>query len=298
VPAVPAFLIEPLWYQFQSLVPEVVDTHPKGGHRPRIPDRVVFDKLIQVLVLGAAYEKIADSTCSATTIRRRRDEWIDAGAFAELEQLCLLAYDKMIGLDLENLVVDGCIVKAPCGGQAAGRSPVDRGKQGTKRSLMVDGNGIPLGVVVAGANRHDSPLLRPTLELLRRFDDLPEKITVHLDAGYDSHLTRDLLAELGCDHQIATKGIPAPIQASTRWSSNARTPGTTAASGSSPSAPKCEHESSTRSSPSPTPSSPSDNSSAKDGPATAGTDAPPADHDQLARTLTLIAENSIRVSTS
>jgi len=217
VPAVPAFLIEPLWYQFQSLVPEVVDAHPKGGHRPRIPDRVVFDKLIQVLVLGAAYEKIADSTCSATTIRRRRDEWIDAGAFAELEQLCLLAYDKMIGLDLENLVVDGCIVKAPCGGQAAGRSPVDRGKQGTKRSLMVDGNGIPLGVVVAGANRHDSPLLRPTLELLRRFDDLPEKITVHLDAGYDSHLTRDLLAELGCDHQIATKGIPAPIQASTRW---------------------------------------------------------------------------------
>ena len=218
MPALPSSIIEPIWNQFQALIPAVVDTHPKGGHRPRIPDRVVFDKLMQVLVLGAAYEKIADSTCSATTIRRRRDEWIDAGIFTELEQLCLNAYDKMIGLDLANLVVDGCIVKAPCGGEAAGRSPVDRGKQGTKRSLLVDGTGIPLGVVVAGANRHDSPLLRPTLERLSRFGfDLPEQITVHLDAGYDSHLTRQLLTELGCDHQIATKGIPAPIQASTRW---------------------------------------------------------------------------------
>lgn len=42
------------------------------------------------------------------------------------------------------MTVDGCLVKAPCGGQAAGKSPVDRGKQGTKRSLLTDGTGIPL----------------------------------------------------------------------------------------------------------------------------------------------------------
>ena len=123
----------------------------------------------------------------------------------------------MIGLDLQNVAIDGCIVKAPCGGEAAGRSPVDRGKQGTKRSLLVDGNGIPLGVVVAGANRHDSPLLRPTLEKLNRFENLPEKITVHLDAGYDSKATRELLDEFGCQGQIATKGEPAPLQATRRW---------------------------------------------------------------------------------
>lgn len=216
MPAVPSSIIEPVWSQFQVLIPEVVDTHPKGGHRPRIPDRVVFDKLVQVLVLGAAYEKIADATCSATTIRRRRDEWICAGVFSELERICLAAYDKMIGLDLANLVVDGCIVKAPCGGQAAGRSPVDRGKQGTKRSLLVDGHGIPLGVVAAPANCNDSPLLAPTLDTLARFGhDLPEQITVHLDAGYDNSKTRDLLATLGCDWVISTKGEP--LQAGKRW---------------------------------------------------------------------------------
>ncbi|MCT1803898.1 IS5 family transposase [Kocuria carniphila] len=218
MPAVPSCIIEPIWDQFQVLIPAVADEHPLGCHRPRIPDRVVFDKLVQVLVLGAAYEKVADTTCSATTIRRRRDEWIAAEIFTALEQFCLHAYDKMVGLELGNLAVDGCITKAPCGGEAAGRSPVDRGKQGTKRSVLVEGTGIPLGTVVAPANRHDSPLLRPTLETLSRFGfDLPERITVHLDAGYDSRATRELLEELGCEGEIATKGIPAPIQNTARW---------------------------------------------------------------------------------
>ena len=220
MPAVPSWLIEPIWDQFQALIPPTVDTHPLGCHRPRIPDRVIFDKLIQVLVLGAAYAKIADHTCSATTIRTHRDEWITAGVFAALEQLCLESYDRVVGLDLEQITVDGCLVKAPCGGEAAGRSPVDRGKLGTKRSVMTDGSGIPIGCVTAPANRHDSPLLRPTLEHLGGFETrfgigLPDHITVHLDAGYDSAKTRDLLTELGCQGVISKKGFP--LQAGARW---------------------------------------------------------------------------------
>ncbi len=170
MPAVPSFIIEPVWGQFAALIPERVDTHPLGCHRPRIRDRIVFDKLVQVLVFGVAYVKIADTTCSATTIRDRRDEWITAGIFTKLEQACLDAYDRIIGLELGDVSVDGCLVKAPCGGDAAGRSLVDRGKLGTKRSLLVDAFGIPIGWVIAPANRHDSPLLRPTLEQLARFD--------------------------------------------------------------------------------------------------------------------------------
>jgi transposase len=129
VPALPSSVIEPLWDQFAALLPERDVAHPLGCHRPRIPDRVVFDKLVQIVVLGAAYERIADSTCSATTIRNRRNEWIDAGVFDALEQICLEAYDRIVGLELENLTVDGCIVKAPCGGEMAGKSPVDRGSK-------------------------------------------------------------------------------------------------------------------------------------------------------------------------
>jgi transposase len=159
VPAIQRYIIEPIWEQFVALLPEREVEHPLGCHRPRIPDRTVFEKLVEVLVFGCAYWRIADESCSATTLRRRRDEWIEAGLMDELRQMALKAYDRTIGLGLSDVAVDGCITKAPCGGEKAGRSPVDQGKQGTKRSTVVDAKGVPLGTVAASANRHDSPLL-------------------------------------------------------------------------------------------------------------------------------------------
>jgi transposase len=220
VPALPSWLVEPLWVQFEALLPDrptYDPAHPLGCHRRRIGDRVVFDKLIQVLRFGCSYEGIADATCSATTIRNRRDEWITAGVFQQLKQLALDAYDQIVGLLLDDVAVDGCITKAPGGGELAGPSPVDRRKQGMKRSLLVEGYGIPLGRVLAGANRHDSPLLGPTLDTLDDLGPLPDTITVHLDAGYDSGKTRTLLAERHLTGQIAHKGDKAPIQAGQRW---------------------------------------------------------------------------------
>ncbi|GEL16326.1 hypothetical protein PA7_01630 [Pseudonocardia asaccharolytica DSM 44247 = NBRC 16224] len=136
----------------------------------------------------------------------------------------LAAFDRMIGLDLEDLSVDGAITKSPCGGEVSGRSPVDRGKQGTKRSVAADGGGIPRHLVAARANEHDSPLLEPTLAgvcdmigpLPQGRDDLPN---LHLDRGYESAKTHDLLHVLGFEPHIAAKGQPAPIQAGRRWPS-------------------------------------------------------------------------------
>ncbi len=214
MPAVPSSIIEPLWDQFSALLPDHPNTHPLGCHRPRIPDRLVFDKLVQVLVFGCAYHRIADATVSATTLRRRRDAWMDAGVMDTLLDMVLAAYDRVIGLDVADLAIDCCITKAPCGGEVAGRSPVDRGKQGLKRSLAVDAAGIPLGAVAAPANRHDAPLLEPTLDALHVADD---GMTVHLDRGYDSGRTRTLLAARGLEAEIAVRGKPAPITAGQRW---------------------------------------------------------------------------------
>ena len=92
MPAIPSWLLEPLWDQFAALLPPrpvYVPSHPLGCHRRRIGDRIIFEKLIQVLRFGCSYEAIADSSCSATTIRGRRDEWIAAGIFARLKQTAL-----------------------------------------------------------------------------------------------------------------------------------------------------------------------------------------------------------------
>jgi transposase len=216
MPAIQSCFIEPLWDQFSALLPPRLAEHRLGCHRPRVDDRLVFDKLLQVLVFGAAYWRLAEPGCSATTLRRR-DEWIALGVMTQLEDLARSAYDRMIGLQLDDIAVDGCITKAPCGGELAGPSPVDRAKQGTKRSTAVDAQGIPLGVLLAPANAHDSPLLAPTLDLLEDFLLPPGETTVHLDRGYDSGTTRRELTSRGLHGCISPRGQITPVRATNRW---------------------------------------------------------------------------------
>jgi transposase len=222
VPALPSSILEPLWVQVAALLPARQVNHPLGCHRRRIPDRLVFDKLIQVLVFGCGYRRIADATCSATTLRRRRDEWITLGLAEQLRLAVLAAYDQLFGLELEHLAVDGCITKAPCGGQVAGPSPVDRRKQGLKRSVAVEAGGIPLATLPAPANHRDEGLLAATLEAAATVTaaaagPLPGTLTVHLDAGYDWKPCRQILAERGMAGDIAARGVPAPVQVGRRW---------------------------------------------------------------------------------
>ncbi len=123
----------------------------------------------------------------------------------------------MIGLDLADLAVDGCITKAPCGGECAGGSPVDRGKGGMKRSQLADGSGVPMATVCAPADIRDDTPLGQTLDELKDFPPLPAEVTVHLDAGYDYRPCRAALEEGGLRGQIAARGTPAPIQVGKRW---------------------------------------------------------------------------------
>jgi IS5 family transposase len=220
MPAVPVCLFTPVWEQFSVLLPArpaVAPTHPLGCHRRRIPDRVVFEHVVAALVHGSGYERIASPGCSDRTIRRRVKAWAEAGCAQTLHRLVVEQYDRMIGLELDDVVVDGCITKAPCGGEKAGRSPVDRGKQGLKRSTLSDGTGIPLHIISAGANRNDSPLLAPTLAGLDALGPMPRRIAVHLDRGYDSAGTREELAGRALTGVIARKGVPAPLQVGKRW---------------------------------------------------------------------------------
>ena len=218
VPAIPPYIIEPIFEQFSALLPERTTDHPLGCHKPRIPDRVDFEKRVQILVIGRAYERIADGFCSESTLRRHRDEWIELGPVEErLRLLVLEAYERFIGLDLSEVAVDCCITEAPCGGERAGRNPVYRGKAGLKRSTAVDARGIPVGRVTAPAGRHDSLLLVPTLEAARALGMVAEGEGVHLDRGYGPETTRERLRGRGLVAEVSTKGRPAPLSATGRW---------------------------------------------------------------------------------
>lgn len=185
------------------------DTHPLGCHRPRIPDRDCFTGILIRLVTGCSWDVAARlTTASETTLRNRRTEWLTAGVFDKILTEALAAYDRIIGLDLSEVAVDGSLHKAPCGGEGTGPNPTDRAKTGWKWSVATDRWGIPLGWTTEGANRHDSVLLEPTLQAVADRGLLVDIETLHLDRGYDSALTTTRCTDLGLTDVVCAKKRP------------------------------------------------------------------------------------------
>ena len=93
----------------------------------------------------------------------------------------------------------GCWARPGSGGKKTGKNPTDRGKPGTKKSLLVEGGGGPLGVVIAAANVNDHTLLGATIEAVVVERPDPEELEQHLclDAGYDNEPTREVVAGHG-----------------------------------------------------------------------------------------------------
>ncbi len=126
-----------------------------------------MDAIFFVLRTGCQWNALnGTGICSSSAAHRRFQEWTEAGVFAAFWQDGLLAYDGLLGIDWSWLSLDGAMVKAPLGGEKTGPNPTDRGKKGVKRSVLTDARGVPVGVVLAGANRNDHLLMADTLDSL------------------------------------------------------------------------------------------------------------------------------------
>jgi putative transposase len=124
-----------------------------------------MDASFFVLRTGCQWHALhATGICSSSAAHRRLQEWTEADVFGALWEKGLMAYDVVQGIDREWLAMDGALTKAPLGGKKVGKKPTDRGKTGPKRSVLTDGWGVPRGVAVDGANRHDYKMARETLE--------------------------------------------------------------------------------------------------------------------------------------
>lgn len=140
-----------LWEILQILLPEHKNKHRFGGGRPRVPDRVCMEAIFFVLRTGCQW-KALDATrfCPGSTAHDRFQEWLQAGVFLKMWEAGLEAYDELHGIDWSWLSMDGCMTKAPLGGekdrekphrsrqarrqtQPAGRSPRDSGGRGRGR---------------------------------------------------------------------------------------------------------------------------------------------------------------------
>ena len=179
-------VVDVIWAAVEPLLPVVRDSHPLGCHRPRASDRLCLQGIIWRLVLGCSWtsvEILLDCAVSDTTLRRRRDEWVAAGVFDRIAAEALAAWDRVMGLRLAEVCIDGSIHKAPCGGAGTGKSPVDRRKSGWKWSIATDAAGIVVGWAADGANRNDIMLLGPTVDQITERGLHHDIDTLHLDRG-------------------------------------------------------------------------------------------------------------------
>lgn len=221
-------VVDTVWAAIEPLVPPAPRTHPLGCHRRRLPDRYCFEVMLVRLVTGCSWEdaeRLCGSKASDTTVRARRDEWIAAGVFDTVAEEALCAYDKIIGLTLDDVAIDGSQHKAPAGGEGTGPNCTDKGRSGWKWSIATSEDGIPVGWVVAAANTNDCKLLADTVDEVATRGLLADVETLHLDRGYDFAFVRQALDERHVEHVIpkcrprakAGRRKKAPIALGPRW---------------------------------------------------------------------------------
>ena len=219
-------VVEVIWQTVEPLLPRRVETHPLGCHRRRVGDRLCLWGILIRLVTGSSWvdiEAILEHQVSDTTLRARRDEWIAAGVFEQLKAEATAAFDRIVGLDLSEVSLDGSLHKAPYGGEGTGPNPIDRAKLGWKWSVASERHGVPIGWTIDGANRNDVRMLVPTIEAVAQAGLLTDIDTLHLDRGYDYPVVRERLNQLGLhDLNIQRRGTKEPgkkqpVRLGLRW---------------------------------------------------------------------------------
>jgi putative transposase len=174
-----------LWERVRPLIPQR-PPHPKGG-RPAADDRKMFAAIVYLVRTGIPWNAMPRELGASSTVYDRFRLWEKQGLFVRLWQAGLQEYDELAGLDWQWQSLDGTQIKAPFAADASGKNPVDRRKQGTKRSQLCEGHGLPLAVVLEGANRTDMTVAAVTLDamIIQRPDHKIVEQHLCLDAGYD-----------------------------------------------------------------------------------------------------------------
>lgn len=204
----PEYLPPPeLWEALEKLLPPW-PASPEGG-RPHMPDKAAFCAIFYVLRTGIQWKALPRTLGAPSTVHDRFQKWVREGIFLELWRAGLHKYGKLKGIDWEWQAIDGAMTKAPLGCENTGPNPTDRAKKGTKRHLLTEGNGIPLALVVTGANRNDFKETKNVLDHIVVKRPKPTKRKKqHLcgDKGYDYPEVRDLVKQYGYTAHIKSRG--------------------------------------------------------------------------------------------
>jgi putative transposase len=179
-------------------------------------DQKAFEAMFYILRTGIQWKALPRCLGASSTVHDRFQQWCEEGVFRKLWASNLLEYDIREGLDWLWQAIDGAMTKAPLGGEATGPNPTDRGKCGTKRHLLTEGSGLPISIVVTGANRHDKTQVDTVLCEMPLLPPLPTpEDPQHFcgDKGYDYDDVRHEVHSWGYTDHIKHRGEEAWEQA-------------------------------------------------------------------------------------
>jgi putative transposase len=183
-----------------NIIAELKPTSNVG--RPKIDPERALNGIYFVLKTGCQWNSLPRCFGSYSAVHRYF-QWLRGAKFFEKMWTAeLKKYDEAMGLNLTEQVGDCAITKSPLGGEATGKSPVDRRKRGTKRSVVVAKNSIPIGLAVGPANRNDTKLLESTIQSANQNVLQPEHKKMHLDGIYDDKQVRTILFNNGFTPRI------------------------------------------------------------------------------------------------
>jgi transposase len=194
------FMSEEFFEVAKPLLPPDKPVGRKGG-RPRILNWVALRVIWYVLATGIRWHDVLpEMACSGRTAHRRLQEWQEAGVWESLHAKLLELLNHDGKLQPEIVIIDSTMVPAPGGGADTG----------TKHTLMVDANGVPIALHTTGANVSDQTQMIPIVLEFPRIKGKPGRPKEHpdqayADRGYDCDATRLLLKWLGIEPRIAKR---------------------------------------------------------------------------------------------
>jgi len=190
-------LPDDLWEEVEPII-ECFYPPARTG-RPRADLRLVLDGVIYRLRSGCQWSQLPERFGASSTVHGWFQRFAADGLLEEIWAYLVRECEELGGVRWEWQAADGVMGKSRHEGGARGPNPTDRAKMGTKKSVLVEQHGGPLGVAIAGANVHDTKLLADTIDavVIARPDPEQHVQNLCLDKGYDNPTGRAACAAGG-----------------------------------------------------------------------------------------------------
>jgi putative transposase len=204
VESTPAVALATIWELpdelWERIEPILGERYPRAATgRPRADLRRVLDGVIYRMRSGVQWNQLPRNFGADSTVHGWFQRFVADGVLHEIWAELVRACDELGAVAWAWQAADGVIGKSRFDGAKRGPNPTDRAKPGTKKHVLVEQHGGPLGVVIAGANVNDHKLLETTIDaiVVKRPD--PTKVTQHLclDKAYDNK-TGNTVCEHAC----------------------------------------------------------------------------------------------------